>query len=493
MRRPAARQRSVVGSLLLLAAAATTSSKISGSSSLRVAVLRDLQPATFRSRCIRQGQPCLLTALLSPATPADTERWSRAGMIARHADTTVVLGTNRSLAVRGAPSSRAPTRLADYLGGPGQQCDDSLPGYLFLSAGNEPSRGALLDEAEEAVDRWSRGVLAEFLGELGASEPVLAVSGGEGSGIPWHRHHAAWLVLLHGAKRWHLYPPSVHPPGIARRDAAAGPADTEAAADGGHAEWMGTVLPTLPEPERPMEVVQRAGELMYVPEGWWHATANDLDGELSVGIGAQARSAESRGTLQLAMDVVPLMEAGNFEAALLLTQEALSEGVSLREVGELHGDILMAISDRDGGAAGAGAYTAAAVAAYEAAVRSASSRGTDGGSSRAPAALFFKLGRAQSGAQVLRDAKSSYKQAMDADPSNALGVRAEALVALAVDALNSGQIEEGVRRAGAAAMKWGSARGAEILQDVARKAQASGDGEIASAVRKQLARRRRGG
>ena len=208
-----------------------------------------------------------------------------------------------------------------------------------------------------------------------------------------------------------------------------------------------------------------------------------------MGIGAQARSAESSGTLRLAMDVVPLMEAGNFEAALSLTQEALSEGVSLREVGELHGDILMAITDRDGGAAGADAHTAAAVAAYEAAVRSAASQSTEGGASRAPAALLFKLGRAQSGAQLPRGAKSSYKQAMHADPDNKLGVRAEALVALAVDALNSGQIDEGVRRAGAAAV-WGSARGADILQDVARKAQRAGDEAIMAATQKQLARRR---
>ena len=250
--------------LLLLAAASTTSSStpLPG-----VAVLHDLDPATFRVRCIRQGVPCLLPAKLSPATPADTARWSRAGMVARHADTTVVLGTNHSLAVRGAPSSRMPTRLADYLGSPGQQCANPQPGYLFLSAGNERSRGVLLDEAGEAADRWSRGALADFLGELGSGFSVLAVSAGEGSGIPWHRHHAAWLLLLHGAKRWHLYPPSVHPPGIARRDAGVGLDDAVAAAEGGHAEWMRTVLPTLSESERPMEAVQRAGELVYVPEG----------------------------------------------------------------------------------------------------------------------------------------------------------------------------------------------------------------------------------
>jgi hypothetical protein len=48
--------------------------------------------------------------------------------------------------------------------------------------------------------------------------------------------------------------------------------------------------------------------------GWmagcrWHATISD-DNEFSIGIGAQAQQPESRGSLRLAMDVVPLMEAG---------------------------------------------------------------------------------------------------------------------------------------------------------------------------------------
>jgi hypothetical protein len=43
-------------------------------------------------------------------------------------------------------------------------------------------------------------------------EPVVAVgssgthAGGSG-GIPFHRHFGAWLVLLHGKKLWHLFPP----------------------------------------------------------------------------------------------------------------------------------------------------------------------------------------------------------------------------------------------------------------------------------------------
>jgi tetratricopeptide (TPR) repeat protein len=135
--------------------------------------------------------------------------------------------------------------------------------------------------------------------------------------------------------------------------------------------------------------------------------------------------------------------AGDFEAALELTREALAEGVvSLREVGELHGDILMAIIDRDQ-EAGTDAY-AAAVAAYSAALSAAGeSDAASGIATTPPTTLFFKLGRAQSGAHLLDAAHASYKSAMNADRENKLGVKAEALVALAVDALNSGRIDEG--------------------------------------------------
>ena len=42
------------------------------------------------------------------------------------------------------------------------------------------------------------------------------------------------------------------------------------------------LLSTLPEEERPMLCVQQAGELVYLPALWWHATVN-LDGAVGVG------------------------------------------------------------------------------------------------------------------------------------------------------------------------------------------------------------------
>ena len=41
-----------------------------------------------------------------------------------------------------------------------------------------------------------------------------------------------------------------------------------------HANWLDQGLPLLPPEQRPIEAIQNAGDLMYVPEGWSHAVLN---------------------------------------------------------------------------------------------------------------------------------------------------------------------------------------------------------------------------
>jgi hypothetical protein len=65
----------------------------------------------------------------------------------------------------------------------------------------------LLDEARATTAEWWKRSLEPYLKHDGPGtyEPVLAVgsSGAKGvgaTGIPFHRHFAAWLVLLHGPR-----------------------------------------------------------------------------------------------------------------------------------------------------------------------------------------------------------------------------------------------------------------------------------------------------
>jgi hypothetical protein len=98
-----------------------------------------------------------------------------------------------------------------------------------------------------------------------ADAPLLLALGGSGSGIPFHEHRDAFNEVLVGAKRWSLYPP-----GAFKRIADAFGFDPRRP----HLEWLRTVLPTLPPAARPLECVQRAGEVLFIPRNWFHATLN---------------------------------------------------------------------------------------------------------------------------------------------------------------------------------------------------------------------------
>jgi len=143
--------------------------------------------------------------------------------------------------------------------------------------------------------------------------------GASRSGLPWHVHGETWLGLVFGAKRWLLYGPSSESPlGIRQRTTFRTPlmgayawlqevypqvlaevllqdASEEDAAGGVAAEALGAGVGGSKAAERlrvgssgsvPMECVQRAGEVIYLPAGWKHLTVNV--GE-AIGVGSQVK------------------------------------------------------------------------------------------------------------------------------------------------------------------------------------------------------------
>eukprot|EP01034_Spumella_vulgaris_P024386 gene24386-30728_t len=106
------------------------------------------------------------------------------------------------------------------------------------------------------------------------------------SGLPFHHHGRTWLAVVHGAKRWFVYPPGYgSPPEV---DALANPFLSTS-------RWLEEVYPGLidyPKPPvyghledalstsvprtgyRPLECVQRPGEVLFVPDRWAHMTIN---------------------------------------------------------------------------------------------------------------------------------------------------------------------------------------------------------------------------
>ena len=98
------------------------------------------------------------------------------------------------------------------------------------------------------------------------------VLGESGSGFPFHQHGEAILQLLTGRKRWWLLDGGQTPPSGYRYDMS-------------QLKWIQQTLPKLPASVKPWTCTQEPGEILYVPDSFWHATLNI--GE-TVAVGAQA-------------------------------------------------------------------------------------------------------------------------------------------------------------------------------------------------------------
>ncbi|CAE8642309.1 unnamed protein product [Polarella glacialis] len=89
------------------------------------------------------------------------------------------------------------------------------------------------------------------------------------TGVGFHHHHESWLAQLKGRKVWLLVPPG------APRPAAVPP-------------WWNLLQP----PEGLLVCVLEPGEVMFLPEKWWHATWN-LD-ECTLALGWEGSHCSSR-------------------------------------------------------------------------------------------------------------------------------------------------------------------------------------------------------
>ena len=87
---------------------------------------------------------------------------------------------------------------------------------------------------------------------------------GDGSGVPFHVHGHVFAEVLHGRKHWLLLPPEVRP---------------EFDPDEPPLKWMlrrllnGTRMSVHVEAAL-QQCTLSAGEILYLPSMWWHATLN---------------------------------------------------------------------------------------------------------------------------------------------------------------------------------------------------------------------------
>ncbi|OZJ05318.1 hypothetical protein BZG36_01549 [Bifiguratus adelaidae] len=250
--------------------------------------------------------PVLLTQAGVEQWPAWTE-WELSRLSQRYPDSLLRCANERAGPVRYIDITVA--QYQQYM----KHQNDESPLYIFDPNYGEQLKGIVDDY--KVLEYFQRDFLKLLPTE---SQPPYRwlIIGPQRSGASWHTDPngtSAWNTLISGRKRWALYPPACTPPGVEKENSTESyqsaaeqrRAQVEAKAKDSEGcssqasyvknkkrgyidesfnyeedttytslRWYLEVYPHLAASDRPVEVVQEAGETIFVPSGWWHMVLN---------------------------------------------------------------------------------------------------------------------------------------------------------------------------------------------------------------------------
>ncbi|CAG8554871.1 18934_t:CDS:2 [Dentiscutata erythropus] len=146
---------------------------------------------------------------------------------------------------------------------------DESPLYLFDKKFGEKCNGILEDFL--VPEYFSQ----DFFNILGQSRPDFRwiIIGPTRSGSTFHKDPnstSAWNAVIRGSKKWIMYPPDILPPGV-----FTSADEAEVTSPVSLMEWhFNYYKATQKSKIQPLEGICRAGELIFVPNGWWHMVIN---------------------------------------------------------------------------------------------------------------------------------------------------------------------------------------------------------------------------
>jgi histone arginine demethylase JMJD6 len=234
----------------------------------------------FIERFERTRTPCVITDAMEDwgCYKNDGGRfWSVDTLAERFREVKFKVGTDDD----GYPVRLKMKHIQHYVNDPVHMRDDS-PMYAFDgSVFDKPETKSLLEDFK--IPDWFEEDLFKHVGAKRRPPYRWIVFGPPRSGSSVHVDPlatSAWNALISGRKRWALYPPrsvdkaTIKPRGIGL--------------DGESVTWFNKMYPrtTTEEWKRqglppPIDVIQHPGEIMFVPDGWWHAVLN-LDHTMAV-------------------------------------------------------------------------------------------------------------------------------------------------------------------------------------------------------------------
>mmetsp|Transcript_61079 Transcript_61079/g.133756 ORF Transcript_61079/g.133756 Transcript_61079/m.133756 type:complete len:413 (-) Transcript_61079:43-1281(-) len=184
-------------------------------------------------------------------------------LLERFGTTTVLTGRPRELVRDGQKKARQEERLQDYVA--------SMPGSTYLFDDGSFLRSSGLDRSWETApgldalgtfNDWSNNKTSYLAGSTQPVKgPLVTFSlGSTGQGVAFHIHGDSYNLHLHGRKQWAIYAPGKMPrTGFSRSET--------------FEDWLRLRRqgPDFTQPE--WECIQEAGEVLYIPEGFYHGTS----------------------------------------------------------------------------------------------------------------------------------------------------------------------------------------------------------------------------
>lgn len=205
-------------------------------------------------RLVGEGEPILMRGVLKHYAPELMSGWDIKQFVADHGHAIVTVGAVPYAAAFDLKSSKMTLRefYERYM------LDSESPPLYVFDHDSGVNRGGYDAVVAILRDMFPIPSLIADPEDAGGLDDIHFSLGRPKSGAPFHIHADAVNAVVKGRKRWFVYTP-------ARTLYSRRPIQ----------EWLDIDYKALEEEEKPLECVQNAGDMVYIPLDWGHAVVNE--------------------------------------------------------------------------------------------------------------------------------------------------------------------------------------------------------------------------